>query len=157
MKRSVNKLDELEQKKYWTVSTQAAWVAYSGLCAAIVLQMMFGADGKQIGGELAVLGLLCVTMLVGYLKNGIWDCTQTFSAKKNALLSAVASTAMALAVGVRSYFRYHKLLGSIATAAFVFITVFILCMVTIQLVWILYQKKRTQQEKQLEDEEKVEK
>lgn len=153
MKKAMkNNLDERQMQQYLNVSTAAAWTAYGMLCGAVVVQQALGADFKQIAGETVSLLTLCVVMCAGYLKNGIWDKSQSFSMKKNVFISLIAAVAVGGAAGISSYRKYQKAAGSLATFAVIAILIFIFAMGAICLAWILYEKRQKQLEQQDNEE-----
>lgn len=141
-KEKICQLDERQLQQYAAVNTVVAWTAYGVLCAALLIQTALGSTFAQIAGELVTLLAVSGVMIVGYLKYGIWDKTQQYSLKKNALLSLAASLLAGAAMGISSYRNYHKPVGSLAAAVFVAFFTFLLCIAAIQLCWAGYKKRQ---------------
>ena len=66
-------LDEREMMDMYRVEHAGLWSMYALLCAAIVIQLFFGAPMIQMAGELTVLLLVSAGMIIAYARKGIWD------------------------------------------------------------------------------------
>lgn len=81
MKRNV--LDEREQQVLGQIEHIALNAAEALLISAVVIQLWFGADFKQIAGESIILLLLAVGMIAAFVHSGIWDTDAAPSRKGN--------------------------------------------------------------------------
>lgn len=143
-KRSGN-LDELQEQKLLRIERNTAWFAFWGLLAAILVQTIMGIGQKNlfhtIAGEWIVFMCLAIYMGVSCIKNGIWDRHLQPNPKTNIVVSLAAGFVCAIVYFLATYFRYHKLLGSIATGIFMFTIVFALSFAALSVSAILYKKR----------------
>lgn len=123
MKRKQSNLDEMQELKLLKIEHIGCWLAFWGLFAAILVQTVLDFGGRSILGEQILLIVLSLYLVIACVKNGIWDRKLKPTFKTNLLLSLGSGCGMGIFWGVVSYYRYHALVGSIAT--FVFILFFI--------------------------------
>ena len=57
-------LDEREMQEMYRIEHRGLWAMYTLLCAAVVVQLFFGAGFAQIAGEVCVISLVSVAMIV---------------------------------------------------------------------------------------------
>ena len=69
--KTKNVLDEREMQEVYRIEHRGMWGMYTLLCAAVVLQMLFGAGFAQVAGEAAVIAVVSVGMIVAYARRGI--------------------------------------------------------------------------------------
>lgn len=154
MKKNKSNLDEMQEMKLLKIEHNGCWFAYWALTAAILIQIVMGHTGiEYIGGECLVLVLLCVYLSVSCVKNGIWDRKLKPNAKTNVWMSLAAGGVMGLVWFITSYRNYHKLVGSIATFVFMFVSVFVLCFAALTLTTQIYKKRKNKIENQPEQDE----
>lgn len=148
-----NNLDEMQEKKLLTIEHNGYWIAFWGLLAAIYFQIAIGNGGfERLGGELIILLVISAYLLIGCIKNGIWDRKLKPNLKTNALASLITGIASAAFWFFISYHKYHKLAGSLAAAAFIFIVIGGSTLCLLSLVTAAY--KRRKQKLEEEEEEK---
>ena len=90
-------LDERETQEMYRIEHRGMWGMYALLCAAVVVQMLFGAGFAQIAGEAFVIAVVSVGMIIAYARRGIWDADARPSTGGNAayaLLCALGVTAV---------------------------------------------------------------
>ena len=85
-------LDEREMMEMYRIEHRGLWLMYGLLCAAILVQLLMGADLKQMAGEIAVVAVTSVAMILANARHGIWD--------QNSLPSVRGNAAYSLATGV---------------------------------------------------------
>lgn len=154
MKKSKNKLDEMQEQKLLHIEHNGVWLAFWGLFAAIIIQTAIGGENatRNLIGEWIVFICLSVYLVSACIKNGIWDRNRTPSLKNNVLYSLAAG----LFVGVQyfgiSYSNYSALIGSIFTAIFCFVSTFSLSLIVLSLSSAVFKKRykklETEAEKQ---------
>ena len=132
-------LDEREMQEMYRVEHKGLWAMYTLLCAAVVVQLFFGAGLAQIAGEVFVIAVVSVLMIIAYARRGIWDEHARPSKRGNAVYAALC----ALGVGVVTAGMKREVLFAVLTAA----VTFLLCFLLLNLL-MAYVKKR--QEKQLD-------
>ena len=95
--KTKNVLDERETQEMYRIEHRGMWGMYVLLCAAVVVQMLFGAGFAQIAGEAFVIAVVSVGMIIAYARRGIWDADARPSTGGNAayaLLCALGVTAV---------------------------------------------------------------
>ena len=117
---------------------------YALLCAAVVVQMLFGAGFAQIAGEAFVIAVVSVGMIIAYARRGIWDADARPSTRGNAVYALFC----ALGVTVVT-FGLHESIGK----ALIFgATAFISCFALLSLLMAYVKKRQKQQSDELDDE-----
>lgn len=157
MKTNKSNLDEMQEIKLLKIEHNGYQIAFWGLVAAILVQIMMGhGSSEHIGGECFVLIPVCIYMTVACVKNGIWERKLKPNAKTNAILSVLAGAVMGLVWFVTSYRNYHKLAGSIAVFVFMFLMVSILSFALLTVTCSAYKKRKNQMDKEAEQDENQE-
>ena len=94
-----NNLDERQEQQLLKTEHNACWLAFWGLLIAIAVQMILGADFKQLAGEWLLFMVLCLYVLVDCFKNGIWARCLQPTAKTNFKVSLIAGLGLGCIVG----------------------------------------------------------
>lgn len=143
MKKCKNHLDEMQEQKMLKIEHTACWIGFFGLLAAIYVQMAIGNRGiAAIGGEAVVILVMGIYIIVGCIRNGIWDRNAEPTPKTNLIVSLVSGLVFGGFWGVLSYVRYHKLVGSLATFAVVFLMVAVAAMLLLTALSGVYNRKK---------------
>lgn len=149
-----NNLDEMQELKLLKIEHRACWLAYWGLLATIILQMLLGHnDFEHLMGEYIVFFALCIYLGIDCIKNGIWDRRLKPNFKTNLLLSVFSGAVSGLIYFAISYRNYHNLVGSIATFLFMLLFVTISCLVLLTLTAKTYQKHKHKMEQDADTDE----
>ena len=105
MKAKNNNLDERQEQILLKIEHIGCWLAFWGLLAAILIQeVLYPGELRAIAGEWIVFMVLCIYILAGCLKNGIWDRRLQPNFRTNLLASFVAAVVVGLiafAIGFR--------------------------------------------------------
>ena len=141
MKRS--NLDEMQELKLLKIEHNGCWLAFWGLLAALLVQMVLGAEGRQLVGEWLVFMALAAYLSAACMRAGIWDRRLKMNWKTNLLFSISPALVVALIQYVVSLRRYGKPEGALAAACFVCGIIFVLCFLAITLA-AHFTKKRQQ-------------
>ncbi|MFV0518047.1 MAG: DUF6773 family protein [Aminipila sp.] len=143
MKKKKSNLDEMQEQKLLKIEHNAAWLAFWGLAAVILAQIVILGQNifKEIAGELLVLGVVSLYIIYGCLKNEIWDRKLNPTPKTNIIVSSLSGFVCGAVYFISSYINYHKLLGSLATGVFMFISVFTLTFIALTVCCSLYKKR----------------
>ncbi|HMM05550.1 MAG TPA: hypothetical protein PKD52_02635 [Clostridiales bacterium] len=152
MKRFKNNLDEMQEEKLLKIEHFGMWLAFWGLVAAAFLQVIGGADLKQLAGEGIILMILCIYLLTACLKNGIWDRHLKPNLKTNLLVSLLAAVAVAAITVIKPLQEGITLAYLPITASFSAVFTFLLCFGALQLAVLVYRKRRTKLESCEEDD-----
>ena len=75
MKKTENKLDEMQEQRLLHIERNGCWFAFWALLISIFVQMFIFGPGnfKEIAGEWIVFMILAIYLSAACLKNGIWD------------------------------------------------------------------------------------
>ncbi|MDF2655620.1 MAG: hypothetical protein K0R19_2094 [Bacillota bacterium] len=138
-----NRLDEMQEQKLLKIEHVGVWIAFWGLFAAIVIQMITGGAGAllQIAGEITVFMLLAFYLLVACIKNGIWDRKLVPSLKTHLLISLAGGLATGVINFAASYHNYGKLYGSVAAGIFTMGFTFVLTLLALSFAASLYRRR----------------
>ena len=143
MSKRKNNLDEMQEQKLLRIEHNGVWFAFWGLLVAILIQSLTGGvnEFRNIIGELVVFLGLDLYLLVACMKNGIWDRKLRANTKTNIIVSLVGGTVVGLLYFISSYFKYHKLLGSIATGIIMLSMTAILTFIALSACASIYKKR----------------
>lgn len=143
-----SKIDEMQEQNLLRLESSGLNIAFLGLLASIVIQISMGASFRQVCAEWIVFMLLCLHMIVGCVRHGIWARTFTPSLKTN----LIACTLAAIVVGAVAYaVSVHYELAPAFTFRYVLLSaagVFLLCFVALTACAKLYQKRREKLDKE---------
>lgn len=154
MKLHKSNLDEMQEQKLLKIEHTCCWIAFGGLLAAMYIQIAIGNGGiSYIGGECIVLLIMSVYLVTDCIRNGIWDRRLKPNAKTNLTLSLTAGLLLGGIWSIISYRNYHKLIGSIAIFAIIFISVTFLVLAVLSALTAIYQQKKKQLDDLAEKEE----
>lgn len=137
-------LDERELQDMYRIEHSGLWAMYALLCAAVVVQLLLGADLLQMGGELLVIGVVSVGLIIAYARQGLWD----FSARPSNRGNAVGSALSAVCVGAVVLWRRGKPVVALGAGAAMFVLCFLLLTVLMRCV----RRRQEAQSRALEDE-----
>ena len=140
-------LDERELQEMYRIEHRGLWAMYTLLCATVVVQLLFGADLAQMGGELFVIGAVSVGLIIAYARRGIWDTDARPSTRGNAVYSALSAAGVGVIVLGR---RANPWIAWAAGAA-----MFALCFVLLTLLMRYVQRRQEAQSRALEDDEET--
>ena len=136
-------LDEREMQEMYRIEHRGLWAMYMLLCAAVVVQLFFGAGFAQIAGEVCVISLVSVAMIVAYARRGIWDTRARPSTKGNAAYSALCALGVSVVVlGIR---------GDVAAAVVTGICTFVLCFSLLCALMAYMQRRQKHEADELDD------
>ena len=157
MKKQKNNLDEMQEKKLLKIEHNGCWIAFWGLLAAIYLQIAIGNVGlERLGGEIAVMLVLSIYLMISCIRNGIWDRQLKPNLKTNFVVSLVTGMVFGSYWFFISYHNYHKLAGSLATFALMFVSIGGLAFLCLQLATMAYQHKKKRMDAEADREENME-
>ena len=128
-------------------------IMFWGLLIAMVVQLIAGIHGPEnLAGEWIVFMCLALYLVIDCIKNGIWDRRMKPDFKTNLIASSIAAAVMGVVWFTISYRNYHKLVGSIAAGAFMFLVTGALCCVALLVVSSVYKKRLKKLEEDSTDE-----
>ncbi|MBQ7886147.1 MAG: hypothetical protein IJ313_04550 [Clostridia bacterium] len=144
LKRKKTVLDERELQEMYQAEHFGLWFMYGLLCAAILVQMLMGAELHQMAGELAVLIISSVAMVIANVRHGIWDDHSRPSMRGNAGYSIGAGVCVCVMQMVMKGNLPAALVAGVCTALLVFAVLTALMRYMLQ--------KQARQEKELDNE-----
>ena len=113
------------------------WLMYGLLCAAVLLQMLLGAEMRQMAGEIAVLIISSIAMVIANIRHGIWDTDARPSVKGNAVYSAGSGVCVLVVLAIVS--------GNIPAALFAGLGAAVLCFAALTISMRYMQKRQARQ------------
>ena len=137
-------LDEREQLEMYRIDHAGLFAMYGLLSAAVVVQMLLGAELVQLIGELAVLLLVSVGMIIAYARKGIWDEHSRPDKRGNAAYAA----ACALGVGLVVLAARRSVLWGLMSGA----AMFALCYFLLETMGAYVRRRQSREEEALEDD-----
>ena len=153
MKKMKNNLDERQELKLLKIEHYGCWLAFWGLLIALTVQMVLTPDEpKAMAGEWIVFMALALYLSVACMKNGIWDRKIRPTVKNHLLMSVAAGVVVGILFFAISYVRYHHLIVSLVTAAFMFFFVGVLCFGALMISAKICQKRLQKMEENIEEE-----
>ena len=93
-----NNLDEMREQVLLKIEHNGCWLAFWGLLAAMIVQMILRVPGIQIMGEWIVFMVLGLYLSVACLRKGIWDRRLKADWKTNLIISLLAAVAVGILV-----------------------------------------------------------
>ncbi len=94
MKNKQNNLDEMQEQAMLQIEKNGCWLAFWGLLGMIGLQGLMGTNFRQLLGEMVVFFGLCLYIIIGCLKKGIWDRRLMPDKKTNLRVSLISGLAV---------------------------------------------------------------
>ena len=148
-----NRLDEQQEQTLLQIEHTSCWLGFWGLLAAITVQAITGFELKQIAGELIVFFLMTAFLLIGCIRNGIWDRYLSLSTKTNVVASLIAAAFIFVFTAITMRLRANLELRSILFAAFVSAAIcFVITFLLMTLVSHLVKKRSQALEKEAEED-----
>ena len=150
MKKTESQLDEMQEQKLLKIEHTSFWLAFWGLVAAILVQIaLYPGDLRALAGEFVVLFLCSGYLLLGCIKNGIWDRKLKPNWQTNLKMSLLAGCLFGLFQAVRVYLQFHLLLGAAVVLVLTALFTTGLCFAAVQIAAVLTKKRK----QHLENEE----
>ena len=139
MKKS--NLDEMQEQEMLKIEHYGCWMAYWGLLAAMVIQMVMRVPGAQMLGEWIVFMALSLYIAIACLRKGIWDRRLKASRKTNLIVSLLAAVATGILVTLSNPYLSEPL-DYVLTAGLTGGFTFVLCFAALSIGMKLYKKRR---------------
>lgn len=138
-----NQMDEMQEQKLLQIEHNTAWLAFWGLLAVMALQLVLGGAEyiMAILGEWVVFMAMCVYMVSGCLKAGIWDRKLKPEPKTNFLCSLVGAVAVGVVVGIVQWRYTDNWAFSAAVAGGCALLTLVLCFGALSLAVKCYKNK----------------
>ena len=148
MKDKKNMLDERQEQIMLQIEHVGCWIAYWGLLISILVQeIVYHGDFRYVLGEWIVFLALCVYVLAGCIRNGLWDRHIKPTMKNNAIASLIAAGVIFLFTFIMvSRNVPGKPVGAAAAGLFAAAVVFVLCLIALTMAKRATEKKQAQLE-----------
>ena len=150
MKKWKNNLDEMQEQKLMKLEHNTCWLGYWLLVIAILVQLILTGSVESIKGELVVLVILCLYLVIGCLRLGIWDRHMEANWKTNLLVSPIPGVIVGV-VGVITSIRnfgYYGFWTSALIFAMPFFFTTVLTFVLLSLSTAIYHKRKEKLEEE---------
>ena len=150
MKAKKSNLDEQQERRLLEIESRGYWLAFWGLLAALLSQMLIYRDAKPVFGEWIVFIVLSLYLGVSCIRAGIWDRRLDMSRKTCLIASLLAALCVALFMFGFTFLRFHRPVGSLAAAAISGVIAFVGCYIA--LILAAWATKKRQDELNAEPE-----
>ena len=146
-KNCENQLDEMQEQKLLHLEHNMAWLAFWGLLGAILVQLVLKpGDMGGILGEWIVVMALCLYLVAGCFKNGIWDRKLKPEPKTNFLAGLFAGALTGGVFGLIAYRNTGLLSRGLVWFGGVGAGMTVLCWLLLTITAKLYKKRVSQLE-----------
>ena len=138
-----NNLDEMQEIKLRGIERNGCWFAFWALLAAMMIQLVLGAEPKQMAGEWIVFMCLALYLGIACMRAGIWDRHIPATPLANLVCSLIAGIVVLIlniVVMMRNGFFDH-LKGAVLAAGFVGLFTFVMCFVALSICTACYKKR----------------
>ena len=139
MKKS--NLDEMQEQEMLKIEHYGCWMAYWGLLAAMVIQMVMRVPGAQMLGEWIIFVIMSLYICIACMRKGIWDRHLKANWKTNLVISLLAAVAVAVLVILSNPYLSEPL-DYVLTAGLTVVFTFVLCFFVLSISMKLYKKRR---------------
>lgn len=150
MKKWKNNLDEMQEQKLMKLEHNTCWLGYWLLVIAILVQLILTGSVESIKGELVVLVILCLYLVIGCLRLGIWDRHMEANWKTNLPVSPIPGVIVGV-VGVITSIRnfgYYGFWTSALIFAMPFFFTTVLTFALLSLSTAIYHKRKEKLEEE---------
>ena len=154
MKKTENKLDEMQEQRLLHIERNGCWFAFWALLISIFVQMFIFGPGnfKEIAGEWIVFMILAIYLSAACLKNGIWDRRLKPDLKTNLAASLIAAIAAGGILAVINFVNYTEVEAAVITFVLFAIVVFVLTFIALSISAKIYKKRLQDMESRYDEE-----
>ena len=142
-----NNLDEMQEQELLKIEHNGCWLAFWGLLAVMVIQMVIGVPDAQMLGEWIVFMVLALYIVIACLRKGIWDRHLKANRKTNLIISLLAAAAAGILITVSNPYLSEPL-DYVLVAGISGGFTFVLCFIALSLSTKLYKKRREKLEQE---------
>lgn len=150
MKKWKSNLDEMQEQNLKKLESQTCWLAYWLLLAAVLVQLIMTGSVESAMGEFVVLLILCLYLVIGCLRLGIWDRHMKAGWKTNLMVSPIPGVIVGIVSVVTCIhnFGYYGFATSALLFALPFFFTTVLTFVLMTLCTAIYRKRKEKLEKE---------
>ena len=155
MKNKKNNLDERQEQIMLQIEHAGCWIAYWGLLISILVQeIAYRGDFHYVVGEWIVFMILCVYVLAGCIRNGLWDRHIKPTMKNNVIASLIGAGVIFLFTFLMIIRNFpDKPVGAVAAGLISAAVVFVLCLIALSAAKKATEKKQEELEKEDPEDE----
>ena len=155
MKNKKNNLDERQEQIMLQIEHTGCWIAYWGLLISILVQeIAYRGDFHYVVGEWIVFMILCVYVLAGCIRNGLWDRHIKPTMKNNVIASLIGAGVIFLFTFLMIIRNFpDKPVGAVAAGLISAAVVFVLCLIALSAAKRATEKKQEELEKEDPEDE----
>ena len=113
MKLKKNNLDEQQERRLLEIESRGYWLAFWGLLAVLMAEMLIFKDMKGVAGELILFLGLSLYLSISCIRAGIWDRRLDMSRRTCLIASLIAAVVSAVFIFSFTFLRFHKPVGSL--------------------------------------------
>lgn len=121
-----NVLDERERQALGKIEHLALSATQALLCVAIVIQLLMGADFRQIAGECVIVILVGIGMIGGYVYYGIWDTDAAPSVRGNIRYAIISGICLGLLIAGITKHAGRALMAGLIMSLLTFVLLYLL-------------------------------
>ena len=131
MKPRKTNLDEQQERRLMEIESRGYWLAFWGLLAVLMAEMLIFKDMKGVAGELILFLGLSLYLGISCIRAGIWDRRLDMSRKTCLIASLIAAGITAVFLFSFTFLRFHKLAGSLCAGGLTGLIAFTGCYITL--------------------------
>ena len=154
MKTKKSNLDEQQERRLLEIESRGYWLAFWGLLAALLAQMLIYRDVKPVFGEWIVFIVLSLYLGVSCIRAGIWDRRLDMSRRTCLIASLLAALCAALFMFGFTFLRFHRPLGSLSAGVISGLITFAGCYIALILAARATKKRQDELNAEPEGEDK---
>lgn len=143
-KKSKHSLDEMQDHKLLKIEETGFWLSFWVSFAVIIMQVLIGANLREIAGEAIILFVASIYIAFSSIKNGLWTRNHLPTTKANALTSIIPSLAIGTFNSIRAFVVLkQKIRPNLIIQIFVImLAVYVICFVILEILRVIYKKRR---------------
>lgn len=143
-KKSKHSLDEMQDHKLLKIEETGFWLSFWVSFAVIIMQVLIGANLREIAGEAIILFVASIYIAFSSIKSGLWTRNHLPTTKANALTSIIPSLAIGTFNSIRAFVVLkQKIRPNLIIQIFVImLAVYVICFVILEILRVIYKKRR---------------
>ena len=147
-----NNLDEQQERRLLEIESRGYWLAFWGLLAVWMAEMLILKDMKAVIGELILFLGLSLYLGISCVRAGIWDRRLDMSRKTCLIASLIAAMISAVFIFSFTFLRFHKPVGSLYAGGITGLIAFTGCYITLILAARATKKRQYELNSEPKDE-----
>lgn len=152
-KQSKHALDEMQENQLLRIEEIGFWITFWSIFAVIVIQAIIEPNFKTVAGEIVVLLIASIYIAVTSIQNGLWSKSHIPTLKSNVISSCIPAVFLGGIYAIRAFGILKKDITSsiVCKIAIVMIGIYVICLAMLEVLRLLYNKRRSRLEKMDED------